>query len=228
MQIAYFLRPNILSSVASHTIPQAARFSKKKKKLQNTKYVFWFSLWLLSETFLILSRIQRQIYMYIGLHVKYPLFLLDFNETWIFSTDFRKTVKYHISRTSVPWEPSSTRTERQTSYSRFAHLSNEPKTPSKCTVTVGRVFCYDLTEHQTNPDSRDTRLSGVEWLELIEFCWVGWDTKHLDKDRQTLRTHNTCTCVTVLRTQKSNSGRSYQTAGKDFLSTNTWRDKDKE
>jgi hypothetical protein len=28
--------------------------------------------------------------MYIGLHVKYPLFLSDFNETWICSTDFSK------------------------------------------------------------------------------------------------------------------------------------------
>jgi len=28
--------------------------------------------------------------MYIGLHVKYPLFLSDFYETWIFSTYFRK------------------------------------------------------------------------------------------------------------------------------------------
>ena len=27
--------------------------------------------------------------MYIGLHVKYPLFLSAFNATWLFSTDFR-------------------------------------------------------------------------------------------------------------------------------------------
>ena len=29
--------------------------------------------------------------MYIGLHVKYPLFLSDFNETWIFWTDFQNS-----------------------------------------------------------------------------------------------------------------------------------------
>jgi hypothetical protein len=28
--------------------------------------------------------------MYLGVHVKYLLYLLDFNETWIFLTDFQK------------------------------------------------------------------------------------------------------------------------------------------
>ena len=34
--------------------------------------------------------------MYIGLHVKYPLFLSDFNETLIFLADFRNILNYNI------------------------------------------------------------------------------------------------------------------------------------
>jgi len=78
-----------------------------EKQLLNTKYVFWFSLQILSETFFILKRNERDmIKMYIGLHVKYPLFLFSFNETWIFSTDFREILKYKISWKSVQWEQS--------------------------------------------------------------------------------------------------------------------------
>jgi len=99
----------------------------REKKSYRIKNVFWFHLQLLSETFLILRKIEWDIkniqsgpkvgiqysiqlvvqlytyfwptlyiyiyiymktdiyiYMYIGFHVKCPLFLSDFNETWIF------------------------------------------------------------------------------------------------------------------------------------------------
>ena len=52
--------------------------------------------------------------IYIDLYVKYPLFLSDFNEGWIFSTYFRKIHKYQISWKSVHWELScSMRTDGQ-------------------------------------------------------------------------------------------------------------------
>jgi len=35
--------------------------------------------------------------MHIGLHVKCPFLFFSFNETWIFSIDFRKILKYQIS-----------------------------------------------------------------------------------------------------------------------------------
>jgi hypothetical protein len=41
-----------------------------------------------------------------SLHVKYPLFLSDFNETWIFWQIIGKKVKYEILSKSVQWEPS--------------------------------------------------------------------------------------------------------------------------
>ena len=41
--------------------------------------------------------------MYIGLHVKYLLFLSGFNESWIFLTNFQKMLKYEIPWKSIQW-----------------------------------------------------------------------------------------------------------------------------
>jgi hypothetical protein len=70
--------------------------------------------------------------MYIGLHVKYRLLLSDFDETWIFSTDFGKIFKYRISWKSVKWEPScSLRTDGRTDMTKlivaFRKFANAPQ-----------------------------------------------------------------------------------------------------
>jgi len=54
--------------------------------------------------------------MPVGPHVKYPLFLSDFNETWILLSDFlQKELKYNIPLKSAQWEPScSLRMDKRT------------------------------------------------------------------------------------------------------------------
>jgi hypothetical protein len=103
--VLYYLWPAWLYKFF-HIISYAARFSGGEGSY-SAKNVFWFSLQLLSEEKL--SEILS------SLHIKCPLFLSDFNEPWIFSTYFRKILKYQISWKSVQWEPScSMRIDRQT------------------------------------------------------------------------------------------------------------------
>ena len=64
-------------------------------------------------SFLIIKRIQRDLIVsYIRRHVKYLLYLSNFIETWKFLTNFRKILKYQISRKSVKWERIKERTWR--------------------------------------------------------------------------------------------------------------------
>jgi len=52
--------------------------------------------------------------MYKGLQVKKLLFFSDFNESPIFSKDFRQILKYKILSKSVQWQPScSMRADKQ-------------------------------------------------------------------------------------------------------------------
>ena len=140
----------------SMTCPAVQRFSTlshkrndfREKKVTKTKYVFWFSLQRFSETFLILRRNARDmIKMFIGLRVKYPLFLSAFNETWIFSTDFRKILKYQIRWKSVPWKPScSTQTDGRTDMTKLVvDFRNFVKATNKRFLKESRLHLTFLT-----------------------------------------------------------------------------------
>ena len=98
--------------------------------------MFRFPLQLLSETCLILRRTEQgMIKMYVGVHVKYPLFRSDFKETSFFSTDFRKILQILENSCSgsrvVPcgWRTESGQTERHMTKLPVAlrNLANWPK-----------------------------------------------------------------------------------------------------
>jgi hypothetical protein len=84
------------SKIFSHIISLMAQFSKK---LLNTKCVFWFSLQILSKTFLILRRIEWDMIKkkYTGLHVKYRYYCPILMKTAIYQQIFEKhsNTKFH-------------------------------------------------------------------------------------------------------------------------------------
>jgi len=100
-----------VSTIFCHFISQTARFSGGK--FIEKKCVFWFSVQILSDTFLILRINGRDVIKNVYWSLcQVPVIFSDFNETWFFSRDFRKIVKYQISWKFVYWEPR--RTDGQT------------------------------------------------------------------------------------------------------------------
>jgi hypothetical protein len=90
--------------IVSCDLPRSTLAHKQndfRKEVIEVKSLLRFSLQLLSGTCLSLRRSKQDMIkkMCIGLRVKCPLFLSDFNEIWIFSTDFRKknykNTKFH-------------------------------------------------------------------------------------------------------------------------------------
>jgi len=102
------VRRSMLSSVTCLTLPYFSTFSPKRQdfrggKLLNIKCVFWFSVQLVSETFIILTRNERDITINVhtGLYVKYhwsssklPLVFMQYTIGFY--------VKYHWSSCKVP------------------------------------------------------------------------------------------------------------------------------
>jgi len=77
-----------------HYLINGTIFERKKKVLEHKMCVISFSTnfdW----NYLILRRNERDVIkkMYFGLHVKYPIFLSCFNETWFFSSDFLENLQ---------------------------------------------------------------------------------------------------------------------------------------
>jgi hypothetical protein len=115
-------------TICFHIISYTARFSGGKKLL-NINCVSWFSIKCLSEIFLIVRRIARDIIINVRRSTrKVPAILVRCNQIWIFSTYFWKILKHETSRKSVNCEPScSIQTERRTdrhgkANSRFSQL----------------------------------------------------------------------------------------------------------
>ena len=119
------------------TSPHTQRHSRKNV----TEYKMWVLTFFtnLVRNISHLGRIQQDSIINVhSLHVKYLLFLSDFNQTWIFSTDLKKKLRHQISWISVQWEPiCSVRMDRQTdghnkgsTFSNFANICKKGLEPT--------------------------------------------------------------------------------------------------
>jgi hypothetical protein len=125
--------------------------------------------------------------MYLGLHVKYQLFLSDFDETWIFSTFFLKIFSYQIYRQPVQWEPSfSMRTDGGTDGQRdmteiivvFWHFTNAPKMIKALILYCCVTFVRNPLNTDLNPSCHLLALLGPHPIFHVSRIRVNIDMEY--------------------------------------------------
>ena len=127
----YLVWPVRLYSIFPHYFNNCTIFEKKKSL--NMQYVLWFSLQILSLTFLILRKTERDMINKVyRSSCKVSANLVRFYRNLNFSTYFRELLKHNISWKSVQWEPScSMRTDGRTDMTKlivaFQNCTNAPK-----------------------------------------------------------------------------------------------------
>jgi len=124
-----------------HTFPQyLTNGTIFRRRLMNIKRMFWFPLQgSFFLPFLILRKLSKILSQTeSGLHIKYQLLLLDFNQNSIFLTDFHKILKYQMSRIFIPWEQSrSTWMDRRIEWYRVW----APFLQARCTQALKQALC---------------------------------------------------------------------------------------
>ena len=137
MRACTVLKLNFWASRLYHVIPHYLINGTNlgEKMLFSIKCMFRFSLRFLSGTFLILRRSERQIwsYMYIDLHVKYPLFLSYYMKLQFSQQIFKKysNIKFHKNPSSGSRFVWRGWTDRQTDMTKltiaFCNFANRSK-----------------------------------------------------------------------------------------------------
>ena len=93
------LRPARLYSIHHHHLINSKNSEKKAIEHEKRVYVFRIAVvWNIFRFRNNWARYDKKIY--IGLHVRYSLFLWDINETWIFSIDFSEILEFHENPSS--------------------------------------------------------------------------------------------------------------------------------
>ena len=92
-----------LYSIFPHYLTKDTIFAKSFLSIKDVLSLSTTSAWNIPHSQKNWERCDQK--MNIGLHVMYPLLLSDFNETWIFFTDFRKILKHQISWKISPLRP---------------------------------------------------------------------------------------------------------------------------